>query len=358
SPLTAAIASYLAAHPPESGAGDIKTLLSTAPRRSTTYPPMLQLPADAFTSAPWSAYISAHPSFLPHLAHSLNVSHIVRLAPIAAASTIRAPGPGLTILHPENNDTTLWASATQHGIHQVWAPQHTMFSRGNITEKARVRALPRIAGKTVVDLYAGIGYFVFSHVAAGARRVYAWEINPWSVEGLVRGAARNGWRTRVVREDEAWTWGDDEAGVGAGGVGDGEGDGGVRIVVFQESNTHAVAKRGLPRGCAAHVNLGLLPSSRQGWETAAHLVDRKGGALHVHENVADTGEGIGEMRGVVVAEMRALVKAGDAGEEGGTGKGEGKVELEGVEVRCTHVQRVKTFAPGVVHAVFDIEVGA
>ena len=47
----------------------------------------------------------------------------------------------------------------------------------------------RSLGKSVLwDLYAGIGYFAFSYAKAGVGKVLCWEINPWSVDGLRRGA--------------------------------------------------------------------------------------------------------------------------------------------------------------------------
>lgn len=150
-----------------------------------------------------------------------------------------------------------WVSTKQNGITQTWAPRWTMFSRGNIKEKARLlsfhddnddnnedkdddddqativvkenatqrpvmtdsqeekrnheyqdqrnnnrrahRVVPaeRRADGLVVDLYAGIGYFAFCYAALGFR-VLCWELNAWSVEGLRRGAEANGWGVRVV----------------------------------------------------------------------------------------------------------------------------------------------------------------
>lgn len=159
-----------------------------------------------------------------------------------------------------------WVSTKQNGITQTWAPRWTMFSRGNIKEKARllsfhdddydedddgntgrenddersmgdeqrqshgqqrnsgrgvlshrvVPAGPR-ADAVAVDLYAGIGYFAFCYAALGFR-VLCWEINAWSVEGLRRGAEANGWRVRVVVPRRRGT----EAGGGDEGEGERE----------------------------------------------------------------------------------------------------------------------------------------
>jgi len=184
-----------------------------------------------------------------------------------------------------------------------------MFSRGNIREKARVLGFPGVAGAEVADLYAGIGYFVFCYLKAGARRVWCWEVNPWSVEALQRGCGMNGWSVKVVRGEE-WT------------------DNGESVVVFEESNEFAVGRMAGRK--VGHVNMGLLPTSRGAYATAVRLLE-EGGWAHVHENV---GEGeVEEKRRSVVEEFE---------------------RLSGGSMKCDHVERVKTFAPGVVHCVFDV----
>src|SRR5690606_18256943 len=123
-------------------------------------------------------------------------------------------GPARTRWPPRQEDleNAFWVSTKQNGIFQTWAPRYTMFSRGNITEKARIldfhrgdaglerrkKSLAALKGLWAVDLYAGIGYFVFSYAKRGMR-VLCWEINPWSVEGLRRGALRNGWKVKLVQ---------------------------------------------------------------------------------------------------------------------------------------------------------------
>ncbi|KAL8675356.1 MAG: hypothetical protein Q9224_007471, partial [Gallowayella concinna] len=143
-------------------------------------------------------------------------------------------GPEICSSPPTEEDFTkaFWVTAKQNGIFQTWAPRWTMFSRGNITEKARLITLPSVAqaveqGKAdgrrcaAVDLYAGIGYFAFSYLKAGVSKVLCWDINPWSIEGLRRGATANKWSTAVYNEHEP---------VDAFGVED------VELLVFLETN--------------------------------------------------------------------------------------------------------------------------
>src|SRR5699024_2143771 len=141
---------------------------------------------------------------------------------------------------------------------------------------------------SVVDMYAGIGYFVFSYLKRGVKRIWGFELNGWSVEGMRRGCEANGWECKVIR-------------VGSDGTLDRTVEelveslsDSVRVVVFHGDNQYAAGmldevKQLMECQMAwnniRHVNLGLLPSSRPAWDNACRMVDsRKGGWIHVHEN--------------------------------------------------------------------------
>ncbi|GAB7362654.1 hypothetical protein MBLNU230_g2963t1 [Neophaeotheca triangularis] len=258
--------------------------------------------------------------------------------------------------HPDRTDFALafWTTTTQNRLHQTWAPRWTMFSRGNIAEKARLLSLSSVSqavdqgrrgrGTTAVDLYAGIGYFAFSYARAGVRRVLCWDVNGWSLEGLRRGARGNGFGVRDV--------------VG-GEEGDGEGvervlrraaaveedEEGARLLVFWESNERALDRVEAARDVlppVRHVNCGLLPTSRGSWGTAIRALDPGlGGWVHVHENfaVVEIEERVDWVRGV----FQEILKEAN-GEVGGR-----RVEVE-------FVHRVKSYAPGVMHCVVDLHV--
>ncbi|KIW97828.1 uncharacterized protein Z519_01412 [Cladophialophora bantiana CBS 173.52] len=285
------------------------------------------------------------------------------------------------ILHPtvQDFDEAFWTSTCQlQGIAQCWAPLYTMFSRGNISEKARILGLqshfPGLAESElnqpvgdvdVVDFYIGIGYFAFCYLSRGVRRVYGWDINPWSIEGLRRGCERNGWRCLVVRVGEAGSL------QGSGSVRDlveglarddhaDDREAAVRCVAFLGDNKWAgkVLKE-MQHECARidnnegrigsrfnvrHANLGLLPSSRASWQDAVQAITGlseggTGGWLHVHENV-DVRE-INARELDIVREIDGLVKR------------EPRCPRA---VTCPHVEQVKTYAPGVMHCVFDVEI--
>ncbi|KAK6345885.1 hypothetical protein TWF730_010228 [Orbilia blumenaviensis] len=349
---------------------------------------LLLPPTSPLTTPPWSTYISSLPmqtksEFFATLARSLNVTHIAVNSPIAlktlpsneegnneeqSENYIRAPritplyGSFSTNHNTNSNDenvdfnTTFWTSTTQHGIIQIWAPLYTMFSRGNITEKARIHDIvsSQLKERTgnggvvvaAVDLFVGIGYFAFSYLKAGVDVVYGWDINAWSVEGCRRGAGGNGWTVKVASSADATTT--------TAAVGDVEGEEGERLVIFHESNEHAPArlraiksmkeKGGVEWPHIMHVNLGLLPTSSGAYKTAVEILSlnedkRKEAWVHVHENGKK--EGVQEMGEGIVRRFREL--AGEVCE------GEVEVEVE-------HVEFVKSWAPGVWHCVFDVKV--
>ncbi|KAK8161251.1 S-adenosyl-L-methionine-dependent methyltransferase [Phyllosticta citrichinensis] len=290
---------------------------------------------------------------------------------------------------PSDYAAALWVSTRQNGITQTWAPLYTMFSRGNIREKARLLALlpslhrsaspvaipassepqvPASAGERVstqaqgpsapfaaLDLYAGIGYFAFSYRRAGARPVLCWELNAWSIEGLRRGAAANGWTTHVVT-DVPNDKDQEKRMTKRVGIADAD------FIVFPHTNGAALAdlaaleEAGITVPPIRHINGGLLPSSRGAWRTAARAVDGKmGGWLHLHENFG--AEEMERRTGEVLAEVGALWEDARRERMGGPMRegGDGTVKREkGEGVELVHLEKVKTYAPGVWHVVLDV----
>jgi tRNA wybutosine-synthesizing protein 3 len=84
------------------------------------------------------------------------------------------------------------------------------------------------------------------------------------------------------------------------------------------------------------VCLGLLPSSVKGWPLGASILRSEGGVLHVHENVNDfdieqwTASTVGEF----VEFFQQLGKP--------------------MKVVCRKLERVKSYAPHVIHVVADL----
>lgn len=339
----------------------------------TNYPPLLLLPPAFFSNLSSIVTKDKTPDQFPSLyslmCENLGVSHIALIAPIPdtvmvpsslihdltttknptrehkpSPNVFRSPtglkplsgdfGPDLPLEHQptaEDFAFAFWCTAQQNGIFQTWAPRYVMFSRGNVSEKARILNLASLRQEALgmrpqetsaVDLYAGIGYFAFSYAKAGVSKVLCWEINPWSVEGLRRGACGNGWGADLTRDGERYQ--------GAAG-------GDTRFLVFRESNENAPARINALRATIPpikHVNCGYLPSSKDSWETAVQVLDPTGGWIHAHENVAK--KDIESRKDEIVEIFTQLA---------------GRWTIE-----CEHVERVKSYAPGVMHCVFDIAI--
>ena len=188
-----------------------------------------------------------------------------------------------------------------HGITFAFDASKVMFSSGNITERRRIGALD-MSGETVVDAYAGVGYYAFPMlIHSGAARVHACEINPASLEGLRAGAEANGLTDRLV--------------------------------VHEGDNASSLADL---QGQADRCHLGLLPSSEAAWEACLLALKPTGGTLHIHMNVEE--ERIEAWGKATVARFRSLV------------------EHHGLSfsVKSVHLERVKWFAPRVRHVVLDL----
>ncbi|KAH8878652.1 tRNA wybutosine-synthesizing protein [Thozetella sp. PMI_491] len=366
-------------------------LLNSAPKRWVGYVPMVLLPSGSFSSEHWNGVLgsleAAHRDALwkgileeisktskdplTHLAINEGIplhadeeagrepgqpGPLDDTAP-AKENVLRSPS-GLRVLYGDfgpaassepseaDFDAAFWVSTKQNGIYQTWAPRWTMFSRGNVKEKARLldfhtpgqrldashRWLSKqeMAGTSAVDLYAGIGYFVFSFARLGLR-VLCWELNPWSVEGLRRGAKANRWSVEVLK-------GDDLTRPTAELV-----DMRAQIVVFCEDNKAAAGRIAELRASGLaldvlHVNCGYLPSSIETWRPAWVIQGSRGpGWLHLHENV-----------GVVEIDARR--------DQIQAMFNHWAPDMGGSEARVEHVERVKTFAPDVWHCVFDVYV--
>ena len=336
------------------------------------YPPLLLLPPSTLSNL--NSIFASQGQNLPEdfstlwhlLSKEFKVSHLALNAPIPArasskvliqdgrhpqANVLRSPtglvplygdfGPALPPSHtPTDSDfsSAFWCTARQNNIFQTWAPRYTMFSRGNISEKARILGLQALTENqlgsqpeetSTVDLYAGIGYFAFSYAKAGVGKVLCWEINPWSVEGLSRGAKRNGWDVEVIKDGQEFTIHEEN-----------------RLIVFQESNEHAARRIAAVKDSifpVRHVNCGLLPSSMDSWEVAVQVLNPVGGWIHAHENIPKAD--IESRKEEVVEIFTRLVKKHWSQER--------DVQWE---VNCEHVEQVKSYAPGVVHCVVDISV--
>ncbi|XP_013925340.1 PREDICTED: tRNA wybutosine-synthesizing protein 2 homolog [Thamnophis sirtalis] len=153
--------------------------------------------------------------------------------------------PAVTLLLGEDG----WVEQVDNGIRYSFDVTQCMLSPGNITEKLRIASM-LCTGEVVVDLYAGIGYFTLPYlIHASAAFVHACEWNPHAVEALQKNLQLNGVQDRCH--------------------------------VHQGDNRKVEL-----RDVADRVNLGLIPTSEEGWPVACQVLRKDvGGVLHIHQNV-------------------------------------------------------------------------
>lgn len=377
-PFIKAVRAYLSSLPPDFLAVigcTIHLLIKKLPTTYSIYPPMLLLPAHVFKSPEWQRFLSKlstqqQEELYQALATAMSVTHIAINASIPLLSKdaqhtnleniLRSP-TNLTPLHgnfgpvctsptptPKDFTTAFWASTKQNGITQIWAPRYTMFSRGNITEKTRLLTLPSITasakqeeGSTAIDLYAGIGYFSFSYAKAHIKTIIGFELNPWSIEGFRRGALKNNWDIEIYSPADIKNLNPT--------IPTSKNLKKKKFLLFQTNNENAPSILQSLSGVVPpirHVNCGLLPSSRGSWDTALGILNPEvGGWIHVHENIAI--QEISTKSEEITDELQKLL---DAMHPEGRGRGRKSIAL------LEHVEKVKTFAPGVMHCVLDIHV--
>lgn len=322
-------------------------LLSKIPKKYTLYPPLLLINnQDTFESPEWETHFKSYSSeeFYTELLQQFpKITHIAINKPIIEQDIMRRPfnisplfgdfGPepdNQMFDQPNEKDfqNAFWCTVVQNGIFQSWAPRYTMFSRGNIKEKARILGFKNVKGTDVVDMYAGIGYFTLSYLKLGAR-VFCFEINPWSIQGLIKGVEKNGFSYKVVSKDESIEW-----------------DENVQCWIFNESNEFAMERlrqTGKTKFNFSHVNMGLLPSSRQSWNTTLSIIDQYSNRptiIHIHENEAI--ENLPSLLDTIASELQNLDLIGGSPNR--------------LKVAPQHLEKIKTFAPGVWHICADFEI--
>uniref|UniRef100_A0A7S0JKT7 tRNA(Phe) (4-demethylwyosine(37)-C(7)) aminocarboxypropyltransferase n=1 Tax=Calcidiscus leptoporus TaxID=127549 RepID=A0A7S0JKT7_9EUKA len=196
-----------------------------------------------------------------------------------------------------------WTTLRENGLSYSLDVTKSMYSSGNGTEKMRVGRFA-CSGETVVDLYAGIGYFTLPYlVHAAAAHVHACE---WDADTLI--ALKHNLKANAVD---------------------------ARCTVHEGDNKASLAAFA---GSAHRVNLGLIPSSEAGWPVALAALKPSGGWLHVHENV---GSASGEEEAWCGHLLATLSQhAGTLGCRW--------------QFRVEHVEHVKWYAPKVRHIVADI----
>ncbi|XP_036904400.1 tRNA wybutosine-synthesizing protein 2 homolog [Sturnira hondurensis] len=308
------------------------------PRSWQRHGNLLLLSEDCFQAKQWK---TLEPELWEIVASALGVQRVAKRGRVSPDG-IRTPA--VTLLLGDDG----WVEHVDNGIRYEFDITQCMFSFGNITEKLRVASLP-CAGQVLVDLYAGIGYFTLPFlVHAGAAFVHACEWNPHAVVALRYNLEING--------------------------------------VADRCQIHFGDNRKLKlSNVADRVNLGLIPSSEEGWPTACQVLrNDTGGILHIHQNVESFPRknlqpaGISEMgkerwpqqiiinqweheaprdsrRKVLSAAVKPEWQRWAESAETRIGTLLQQVHGKPWKTQILHIQPVKSYAPHVDHVVLDLE---
>jgi len=279
-----------------SGAGreEVARMLTDLPTGWELHGDLVLLPKDAFCGEKWQA-VGAE--LWGAVAGALAVLRVARKGEISGGER----RPDVEMLLGEDG----WVTHREHGIDYSFDVTKSMFSAGNLSERGRIGELS-CTGETVLDLYAGIGYYTLPLLLrAGAAHVHACE---WSDDAI-----------QALRHN-----------LDANGVAE-------RCTVHRGDNRVALADGGSAAdalGSCDRVLLGLLPNSEDGWPLALAALKPEGGWLHLHGNAPGGDE---EAWGdSVVRELS---------------------EMDSRPVTVERLVKVKWYAPHVRHCVLDLSIG-
>lgn len=204
---------------------------------------------------------------------------------------LRIPDTDL-IFGNENTETI----HRENGVRFALDPAKVMFSSGNMNERKRMSRIVH-RNETVVDLFAGIGYFTIPMaVHSKPDHIIACEINPVSYQYLCKNILLN-----------------DVSDIVKPLLGD--------------------SKKIAPKDTADRVIMGYFGNTIQFLSTAVECLKNQRGIIHFHDTFPD--EDIPKI-------PRALI--------------EKKLVQFQRMAKLLQIQKVKTYAPGISHYVFDIAV--
>lgn len=188
------------------------------------------------------------------------------------------------------------------------------FCSGNVTERMRASTF-NCKDQVVVDLYAGIGYYTVPFLLhGGAKVVHACEWNSNSVSAL-----RENLRVANISPE--------------------------RYAIYENDNEITAP---LLVGVADRVSLGLIPSSVKGWPLAVQVLKSSGGTIHVHENVHY--KSFEQFARDTCKTFEELFASFDIAQKFDT------LSHGAMRVKCSHIEKVKSYSPKICHIVCDLVV--
>jgi tRNA wybutosine-synthesizing protein 2 len=185
---------------------------------------------------------------------------------------------------------------TENGIRFKIDPQRIMFSSGNMTERRRMATISN-RHETVVDLFAGIGYFTLPMaVYSKPKKVFACEINPLAYRYLCANVVLN-----HVTDSVEPLLGDN--------------------------------RKRAPKDCADRVILGYLKEPQMFLPVGLECLKNQSGVLHYHEIVP-----VESIPDLPLKHIKTTAKNYHR------------------SVELLKVNEIKSYAPGVDHVVLDVRI--
>jgi len=202
--------------------------------------------------------------------------------------------PNVKIIYGTKNTETIHK---ENGIRYKLDPQKIMFSSGNMDERVRMATISN-KNETVVDLFAGIGYFTLPiAVYSKPKKIFACEINPIAYDYLCENIVLND-VTSIVQP----LLGDN--------------------------------RKTAPQDTADRVIMGYIEDTHRFLPVAISCLKNKSGIIHYHEVCPNK-----------LFPGRPLKNVQNASE-----KYKRNIEL-------LNYKHIKSYAPGVDHYVLDIKIG-
>lgn len=225
-----------------------------------------------------------------------------------------------------------WITIKENNIKYVWEQNKSMFCKGNVYERMRMKKLPyhdiqckqetnndntsntdtniNNNKEIVVDQYGGIGYYSQPQQCSGmVSYLYICDQNIWSQQGFNRSCKQNN-----ISKD-------------------------MYNIILCDNREYNI--KYLLKNKADRVIQGQLPSSEEGYETGLLSQKDKGGILHIHrcinkyEKILE-GTKLVNKQNMLVMDINVLWKD---------------------TINILNIQYVKSYAPHIYHVVYDITVG-
>lgn len=201
--------------------------------------------------------------------------------------------PNMEVIFGSSNTVTIHK---ENGVIFKMDPQKVMFSSGNINERIRMANISKL-NEVVVDLFAGIGYFTLPiAVHSNPKKIYACEKNPISYDFLCKNISLNNVNS-IVKP------------------------------LFGDNREVA------PVEVADRVIMGYFGTTIRFLPTAFNCLRNNHGIIHFHDKFTDEDAPNTTMKHI-----------------------NNEARKFRLNVNLLRYKKVKSFAPGISHYVFDLEI--